>query len=447
MWPEAQHVAFLTDAAADLVALVRPSIERAVRTAPRHLRQVQLQHRPGAGVSMLYELSADLGGGFVGLTTERLPDPVGDRTAAPGPDGAAGRYVQVRVPASSYPGVEAAAGELTVSVWDHPHDPRLPGLSVVSDPELVQARWGRGERLTGLQTVTYRPLRRAVLRAELTTPGPVHASRRIYLKVVRSEVADELLLRHRLLGAARLPVPQLLDPPVTADEAEGGPAGILALTEAAGRPLSQQIMHDGGTSLDPGLFVSLLDALPDGVLELGRRPAWSDRLDRYAHAARTALPGAAERLRQLEARIQAVLDTTDPGRTVPSHGDFYEANVLIDGGRISGLLDVDSLGPGHRVDDYACFLGHLAVLPGVDERYLHTEEALAHFGAAFGADLARHGATGRGLWARAAAVAVSLVAGARVPGAPRETWEPAAYRRLQAAEDLLALARRSGLVA
>ncbi|GAA3697636.1 hypothetical protein GCM10022377_08160 [Zhihengliuella alba] len=444
MWPEAQHVAFLTDAAARLVALVRPGIEPAVRSSGRHLRQVQLQHRPGAGVSVLYELSVELGGGFVGVTTETLPAPAGGPDAAAGP----GHYVQVRVPASSYPGVDPAAGELAVSVWDHPHDPRLPGLAVATVPELVVSRWARGERLVGLQTVTYRPLRRAVLRADLTTPGPIAVPRRIYLKVVRPDVADELLLRHRMLAAAGLPVPRLLeDARAGTAHAPEDPAGILALTEVTGRPLSQQIMHDGGTSLDPDAFVALLDALPEPVLDLKRRPAWSERLDRYAHAARTALPGAAERLRQLEARIQAVIDTTDRGRTVPTHGDFYEANLLIGEGRVSGLLDVDSLGPGHRVDDYACFLGHLAVLPGVDERYVHVEEALAHFGSAFRIDLERHGVTGRGLWARAAAVAVSLIAGARVPGAPRESWEPSAYRRLAAAEQLLALARRSGLVA
>jgi Ser/Thr protein kinase RdoA (MazF antagonist) len=47
---------------------------------------------------------------------------------------------------------------------------------------------------------------------------------------------------------------------------------------------------------------------------------------------------------------------------VPVHGDLHEAQLLLDGGRIAGLLDVDTFGLGRRVDDLATYLGHLAVL-------------------------------------------------------------------------------------
>ena len=50
------------------------------------------------------------------------------------------------------------------------------------------------------------------------------------------------------------------------------------------------------------------------------------------------------------ARIIGLLPDTEPGPVVPSHGDFYEANLLVDGGEITGLLDVDAVGPGFRRD-------------------------------------------------------------------------------------------------
>src|SRR5690606_33768404 len=47
---------------------------------------------------------------------------------------------------------------------------------------------------------------------------------------------------------------------------------------------------------------------------------------------------------------------------VAVHGDYYEAQLLVDGGDITGLLDVDTYGPGRRVDDLATMIGHLVVL-------------------------------------------------------------------------------------
>jgi Ser/Thr protein kinase RdoA (MazF antagonist) len=44
----------------------------------------------------------------------------------------------------------------------------------------------------------------------------------------------------------------------------------------------------------------------------------------------------------------------------PTHGDFHEGQLLVAGGAISGVLDIDTVGPGRRVDDLACLLGHLS---------------------------------------------------------------------------------------
>ena len=44
------------------------------------------------------------------------------------------------------------------------------------------------------------------------------------------------------------------------------------------------------------------------------------------------------------------------------HGDFYEAQVFVREGKVVGLLDIDTVGPGRRADDLACLLAHLSVL-------------------------------------------------------------------------------------
>src|SRR5699024_1729408 len=120
--------------------------------------------------------------------------------------------------------------------------------------------------------------------------------------------------------------------------------------------------------IQPADVLGVLDRMPQELVELPRRDAWSDRIVDYGHAAATALPGQAQRIRSLVEHLRRQLDTTDRGPVVPTHGDFYEANLLVSRNRISGVLDIDGAGPGHRVDDLACFLGHLAVLPAVDHR-------------------------------------------------------------------------------
>ncbi len=48
--------------------------------------------------------------------------------------------------------------------------------------------------------------------------------------------------------------------------------------------------------------------------------------------------------------------------TAISHGDFHEAQLLVSGGRLRGVLDIDTHGRGRPGDDPATMLGHLSVL-------------------------------------------------------------------------------------
>ena len=372
---------------------------------------VSVQHRPGAGVTGIYrvatgrpvvprghghgayrETSDHVDELYVGMTTEEVADLHGELIRSHSPYG-------------------------PLTIWQHPLDPGLPGLRLATDPTSVAALWGEGRQLVALETVSYRPLRRAVISADFAD------GQRLYLKVLRAGQGDVVDARHRLLMRAQVP---------TARPIRGPVHDVVALKEGPGEPLAEYFLADGATGVDPGTFVEMLDRIPEDVMNLPARESWTDRLSAYASAAAAALPDCAPRIHAVEATIQAELPLSERGQPVPTHGDLYEANVLMMGSEISCVLDVDSLGPGYRIDDLACFLGHLAVLPAVDERYVHAPAALQRFARRFGETV-----DPRGLRARSAAVALSLVAGARDTRAGG--WEDQALNRLRCAESLLGL--------
>jgi hypothetical protein len=362
--------------------------------------RLRIQHRPGAGISAMYRMPAGTGFNELGATTEK-----------------------VTVPGVAATSIDAGSHSppITVSGWIHPHDPLLPALAVAADRAHVRERWGGSERLTGLKTVAYRPLRRAVLRATFTTRGPLQLTRTIFLKVGRPDAIAGLRRRHRLLEGSGIPVPGMLGPPVD---------GILALEAGVGESLSAAIRAHDAADLDPNDFIALLDALPAGVMQLDARRAWSDSIQRYRQAATLALPHRAAELQALTARIVAHLSASERGELVPAHGDFYDANILLDAGSISALLDLDSLGPGYRVDDLACLLGHLAILPSLGEKNIGAGEALERFARVFEGTV-----DPRALWARSAAVALTLIAGSRGLGA--DVWEQVAEARLLSVGELV----------
>jgi hypothetical protein len=363
---------------------------------PSEVTMEAVQHRPGAGATGIYRVTAneDL---YVGVTTEH----VNDR-------------------AEGILRSDSERGQLVL--WQHPMDPLLPGLQLATDPTSVTSTWGDGSELTALQTVSYRPLRRAVIAADFAD------GRRLYLKVLREGHAGELAARHRMLLEADVPAPAPVRDPI---------CDVMALEQGRGMSLAEHFLADGAAAVRPADFVQLLDALPTAVMGLPPRDAWTDRLSAYASAAVSAVPQCERRIRRLEDEVLAGVPVTDRGPLVPTHGDFYEANLLMEGTKISCLLDVDSLGPGYRVDDLACFLGHLAVLPAVDSRYLHAPAAFDRFARVFAA-----GVDPESLRIRTAAVALSLVAGARdVRGGE---WQAKAEHRLRCAEVLLGLTRSAG---
>lgn len=395
---DAAQLAALAAAIPELVRQLGGSVPRG--TWDYDANRLRIQHRPGAGISAMYRMPAGTGFNELGATTENIAVP-----------GVAATSIGAGTPG---PGIN-------VSGWIHPHDPLLPELALAADRAHVRETWGEGDRLTALKTIAYRPLRRAVLRATFTTPGPLHIQRTVFLKVGRPDAIAGLRLRHRLLAGSGIPVPAML----TARS-----VGVVALEAGRGESLAAAIRPHGGADLDPNDFIALLDALPAGAMQLEARRAWSDSIQRYRQAATLALPHRAGELEGLTDSIAAHLSASDRGEPVPVHGDFYDANILLDGGSISALLDLDSLGPGYRVDDLACLLGHLAILPSLGEKYRVAPAALERFAHVF-----ERNVDPRALWARSAAVALTLIAGSR--GLGNGTWEQVAEARLLAVHDLV----------
>ncbi len=262
------------------------------------------------------------------------------------------------------PGVIAVTdGEREVAVWKFPLDPGLPALVTAYDQQAVSALFasvGLTSEPVRIRTRAYRPGRRAVV--EVSTPGA-----RLFLKVVRPRRVAGMHERHRLLHEAGVPVARSLG---WSDD------GLLVLAALEGMGM-RQCLRDGAVGVPSATdLLEILDGLPASVRKLSRHSAWSDDVGYFARIVGAALPAEAGRSLDLAGRIQTgLVGSSDPVDAV--HGDLYEGQLLLRGGRFSGLLDVDTVGPGRRADDLACVLAHLGVMAQVDPASEATTQALA----------------------------------------------------------------------
>ncbi|MFV0633542.1 phosphotransferase [Demequina sp.] len=287
-----------------------------------------------------------------------------------------------------------------VHVWRHPADPFLPGLAPASVPDelapRLSAATGRTVVIEALDMLVLRPMRRAVLRARTTAED---GRRTWYVKVVRPERSEAMLRRHRMCDLAPLAV-------------DGGD-GIVIVREASGVPMTRALHRPDGSdaaSIDPHMLLEAMDALPSDALALTPRPAVADRVAEYAAMAiKEGLDDA--RVQALRSRIEAVLTSVPITPPVPTHGDLHPANVYLDSPtdptRVVALIDLDTLGPGRAIDDCACMVAHLLVLPALDPTgYVHVPREAARIYEVFST---RHDE--RELRARVAANVLSLAAG------------------------------------
>jgi hypothetical protein len=274
------------------------------------------------------------------------------------PDGRATREVLTATAGRGIP-ADAAVVEgyvdgtsVPIGVWRWPHDPALPGLAWAASAGRVAARLEELRLATGpvgLRLRSYRAGRRAVVQAT-TTSGDV-----LFLKVVRPALLARMVERHAVLDGA-VPAPPLR---AATDD------GVLVLGGLPGTPMRALLAADGHGLPATGELERVLDALPEaaaGVRPTGRRMP-GDALTRADDHA-TVLGLVAGDLRPRLAALTDLLTVADRGEhpAVPVHGDFYESQLLIDAGTVVGLLDVDTVGRGHRIDDWANLLAHLVLL-------------------------------------------------------------------------------------
>lgn len=327
--PAAAHLTS-TAAAEALGAAVSMSGGELVTSCARHV-----QYRPGFDLIVRYDATIRRDGG------EHHDTLIAATTAAGPPPGT------VPVEATTQDGVH-----LVVGVWRWPFDPVLSALECAVTPGRAEALLGDG--VTGpvaLEVVAYRPTERAVVR---TTDA---LGRVRYVKVTAPETTAALVDRHVRLRAAGVPVPEVLaaDPDL----------GWLAMTELEGPTLRERLK--AGTPPWPRheefvdaiariRSVELADAAP-------RRPRC---LDAGGHAQMLAsvMPSERYRVGELIDRFAPLAEQALARRGPTVHGDLHEGQLVVDGERIIGVLDIDDVGPGDPIDDMATVLGHLRFRAG-----------------------------------------------------------------------------------
>lgn len=280
-------------------------------------------------------------------------------TDAPVPPGAAGHH--------------ATIGQTSVFVWRHPADPLLPGLGLAATPAHVRRHFAPNRDLTRLHTVIYRPLNRAVFQATFAPPRHGELSTTLFLKVLRAGEAQPLYTLHWLLATAGVPVVEPVALPVN---------DVLALAGGHGMPLGDYTKMEGAQNkFDATELIDILDRFPPQIMQLPYRPSWADRHQEFISSALAAMPQHRPRIEALSAQFEQAHDRLELGPLVPTHGDLYEAHILVDPvtGRVRQVLDVDGAGPGYRVDDFACLIGHFAVLGHEDATPWGWQTALRTF--------------------------------------------------------------------
>jgi Phosphotransferase enzyme family len=253
-----------------------------------------------------------------------------------------------------------ADGDREVAVWIYPKDPDLPGLERAAYPTEMAAVLNEyrvfptpvGVDQIRLDMIGYRPRRRAVLKCTVTAPPRV-----LYVKVLRERLFESVKARHELLLDAGVPAPMILA--ATSDN-------LLILDELPGRTLARAIFDDEPPTTAERL-IRVLDAMPTSVAALERRPPWADAVKHYARMVSQALPPLQPRLDWMADQITRGLEDCPEGKE-PTHGDFHEGQIHVRNGHVSGILDIDTVGPGRRADDLACLVAHLSTVQRMNTR-------------------------------------------------------------------------------
>jgi hypothetical protein len=321
-------------------------------------------------------------------------------------------------------------GDREVAVWVYPDDPDLPGLRRAAVPRELATMLSeqgivpspvRGEDLT-VEMISYRPRRRAVVKASVNTSA---GTQTFYIKVLRETSFGPTLERHEILNRAGIPAPVVAG--ATADY-------LMVLLPMVGRPLAHAIF-DEAIPCSAENMISILDAMPPEVTALPRRQPWTDAVSVYAEMIIASLPDLRPSIRWLVGEITTGLAGVPLGLEA-THGDFHEGQIFVAGGMITGLGDVDTIGPGRRADDLACMIAHLSTVQRMTaEQAAGLTRLINIWMRVFDARV-----DPRELRLRAAAVIISLATGPY--RAQDADWQPETRRMVAAAVALVRSAAR-----
>jgi hypothetical protein len=334
-------------------------VESAVRAAGGRLlslRRRQVQYRPGDQASVRYAATVSWAGAAPVVET------IVAVTHVEGPP--AGTLV-------------VAAGDLAVGLFRYPHDPALPGLPIATSPLAVARQLQLAGPRVRLAVRTYRPGKRAVIHAREAAAGdgPV-VPRERYLKVVPPAEASTLRAGLEHLGR-HVPVPRV--------DGSWPEAGIIALQPLPGRTIREILLAGdrGEVAVLPGgeAILDLLGLFPQPAVDAPRQRGPISRAAAHAGLLGRLLPDDRERLAAI---VEGIGDPPVGPATEAVHGDLHVAQLLVEGPRLAGILDFDDTGRGHRVDDLATMLGHLATLAAAaPRRRARIERYLARLWPAF----------------------------------------------------------------
>lgn len=246
-----------------------------------------------------------------------------------------------------------------VAVWRYPDDPALPGLARLADgadAARIAAAAGLLRLELDMQTLAYRPRRRAVVRARADRERAAVsvAGDRVRVRVDRLAVFCKVLRPGRAAPLARLHDVLATAAPVPACRLLDDDLGLVVLEGLRGDTLRARLRRGSGPVPEPAAVLELLDRLAAVAVEGEPAPTTRAKVRRQARMLRAVLPHAAGRID----RFVAALGDDVPGPLVTTHGDFHDSQLLVDDdGAIAGLVDLDGVGPGERLDDLATMVG------------------------------------------------------------------------------------------
>jgi len=244
------------------------------------------------------------------------------------------------------------AGDVAIHVWRFPHDPYLPGLPSALDPVRVRGMLDRVGGPPGevtLHTLAYRPTRRAVIEVALG----VDRGRVLFLKVLGGRTSKRVRERtealaevHRRLGR-HLPVPRLIG--------SSPGQGLIAMTALPGRTLRTLVVN-GSPLPDPTDLVELSRRLARiRNVSTGADPRRYADITRHVRHLSHLLPDEAPLLARIAAKVATL---AGPVGTV--HGDLHDGQLLFrDDVSLTGVLDVDGVGPGDLASDAGRLVAHV----------------------------------------------------------------------------------------